>query len=130
MEARLEGSARPVTDLIGGLVRLLLQAALLMAGLVVAAGIFLAVAVLAVVFGLRVLWARITGRPVIAFGMGIDPSGSWRRYRDWQQQATRRGPRGAAGAPGTNGDDAGGARGRDGAPDVEDVQIKELRPPK
>ena len=102
--------------------RLVLQVVLLMAGLVVAAGIFVAVAVLAVVFGLRVLWARITGKPVIAFGMGIDPSGSWRRYRDWQQQATRRGPRAAPGAESSGP--------RDAKPDVEDVQVKELRPPR
>ncbi|KQP21965.1 hypothetical protein ASF43_24235 [Pseudorhodoferax sp. Leaf267] len=109
-------------DVIGGLVRLVLQVVLLLAGLVVAAGIFVAVAVLAVVFGLRVLWARITGKPVIAFGMGIDPSQSWRRYRDWQQQATRRGPRGAPGADT-------GAR-AEPSQDVEDVQIKEVRPPR
>lgn len=111
-----------MNDLIAGVLRLLLQVVLLAFGLVVAASIFVAVALLAVVLGLRVLWGRLTGRPVTAFGIGIDPSGSWRRYRDWQQQATRRPARGAAA------DDTPGARGRD-AQDVEDVQIKELRPP-
>lgn len=90
-------------DFVAGLVRLLLQLALLAAGMVVAFGLVLVAAVLAVVFGLRLLWARITGRPVIVRfgGMGVDPAASWRRYRSWQQQATR--PRGgdprAAGEP-------------------------------
>lgn len=113
-----------MNDLIAGLLRLLLQLALLAAGLVVAASILVAFAVLAVVFGLRLLWARITGRPVTAFGLGIDPTGSWRRYRSWQQTTTtRRAPRGAAD------DSPPGARTRDASQDVEDVQIKELRPP-
>jgi hypothetical protein len=112
-----------VNDLIAGLVRLLLQVALLAVGLVVAASIFVAFVLLAVGFGLRVLWGRIPGRPVTAFGMGIDPSGSWRRYRDWQQQATRRPQRPGAG------DDTPAGRSRDASQDVEDVQIKELRPP-
>ncbi len=112
-----------MNDLIAGLLRLLLQLALLIAGLVVAASIVVAFAVLAVVFGLRLLWARITGRPITAFGVGIDPSGSWRRYRDWQQTTTRRAPRGAPE------DTPAGARARDASQDVEDVQVKELRPP-
>ncbi|KQP43066.1 hypothetical protein ASF44_05700 [Pseudorhodoferax sp. Leaf274] len=76
--------------------RLMLQVALLVAGLAVAAALLLAAAVLAVVFGLRLLWARLTGRPfILKFGgMGVDPAATWRRYRDWQQQATR--PRGRA----------------------------------
>lgn len=82
-------------DFVAGLLRLLLQLTLLVAGLAVAAGLVLAAAVLAVVFGLRLLWARLTGRPVVVRfgGMGVDPAASWRRYRSWQQQATR--PRGA-----------------------------------
>lgn len=112
-----------MNDLIAGLLRLLLQVALLIAGLVVAASIVVAFAVLAVVFGLRLLWGRITGRPVTAFGLGLDPSGSWRRYRAWQQTTTRRAPRGASD------DSPPGARTRDASQDVEDVQIKELRPP-
>lgn len=78
-------------DFVAGLVRLLLQLALLAAGMVVALGLVLVAAVLAIVFGLRLLWARITGRPVIVRfgGMGVDPAASWRRYRAWQQQATR-----------------------------------------
>ncbi len=109
-----------MNDLIAGVLRLMLQAALLIAGLVVAAGLIVAVAVLAVVFGVRLLWAKLTGRPVLAFGLGVDPAASWRRYRTWQQAATAR-----PGAPG---------RGRrPGDPpdaitqDIEDVEPKDTR---
>lgn len=109
-----------MTDLIAGLLRLLLQAALLIAGLVVAASLVVAVAVLAVVFGLRLLWAKITGRPVVAFGLGIDPTASWRRYRTWQQTTTRRPDRADGRRPG----EAPGAV----THEIEDVEPKDTRP--
>jgi fatty acid desaturase len=111
-----------VSDLIGGLVRLLLQAALLVMGLVVAVSLLLAFAVLAVVFGLRLLWARVTGRPfVLRFGsMGVDPAASWRRYQGWQQRTARRTPQ----PPGTP-----AASRTPGAitQDIEDVEPKDPR---
>lgn len=114
-------------DFVAGLVRLLLQLALLAAGMVFALGLMLVAAVLAVVFGLRLLWAKLTGRPVIVRfgGMGVDPAASWRRYRDWQQQATR--PRGAA----ARAEDEPSPYSPPGAltQDVEDVEAKQPRQP-
>ncbi|MFT3719802.1 hypothetical protein [Pseudorhodoferax sp.] len=116
-------------DFVAGLVRLMLQLALLAAGLAVAAGLVLVACVLAVVFGLRLLWARLTGRPVVVRfgGMGVDPAASWRRYRDWQQQATR--PRGAAAARAERAEGAPSPYSPPGAitQDVEDVEAKAPR---
>ena len=36
-------------------------------------------AVLALVWGLRALWARLTGRPVVQWRMPIDPRTGWQR---------------------------------------------------
>ncbi len=109
-----------MNDLIAGVLRLLLQAALLMAGLVVAAGLIVAVALLALVFGVRLLWAKLTGRPVLVFGLGVDPTATWRRYRSWQQAATARSDtRGTVRRPG----DAPGAI----TQEIEDVEPKDTR---
>lgn len=116
-----------VGDFVAGLVRLMLQLALLAAGLVVAAGLVLAAAVLAVVFGLRLLWARLTGRPVILRfgGMGVDPAATWRRYRSWQQEATR--PRGRAAPQTAPGEPPPFSPPGAITQDVEDVQPKTPR---
>ncbi len=102
-------------EVLTGVVRLLVQAVLLVAGLVVALSLFVAGALLVVVFGLRLLWARVTGRPVtMAFGAGVDPASAWRRYKGWQTRAA-----GAAAArPGHPGR-------RLPAQDVQDVEPKE-----
>ncbi|WP_326544093.1 hypothetical protein [Pseudorhodoferax sp.] len=114
-------------DLVAGLVRLMLQLVLLAAGLVFAAGLLMVAALLAVVFGLRLLWARITGRPVIVRfgGMGVDPAASWRRYRSWQQQATR--PRGRATQESAPGEPPPFSPPGAITQDVEDVQPKTPR---
>ena len=104
-------------DVMASLLRLVMQAVLLVAGLAVAASLLVAGFLLATVFGLRLLWARLTGRPMVAFGMGVDPAAGWRRYRAWQARSTARpGPRGPR--PGT----------RLPRQDVEDVEPKEPPP--
>lgn len=128
MIASAQTNGASVGDFVGGLVRLLLQLALLAAGMVFAVGLMLVAAVLALVFGLRLLWGKLTGRPVIVRfgGMGVDPAASWRRYRDWQQQATR--PRGAAAE---RAEDEPSPFSPPGAitQEVEDVEVKQPRKP-
>ncbi|MGP1628298.1 MAG: hypothetical protein ACTS8S_01530 [Giesbergeria sp.] len=55
-----------------------LRAVVLVAGLVVFLSLLTAVLVLACLWGLRMLWARITGRPVTPWVMGVDPRAAWR----------------------------------------------------
>jgi hypothetical protein len=126
MVATAQRSAGTVGDFVAGLLRLVLQVALLVAGLAVAAGLVLVACVLALLFGLRLLWARLTGRPVVVRfgGMGIDPADSWRRYRTWQQRTTR------APAPGAATDSAAPSPySPPGAltQDVQDVEVKTPR---
>ena len=103
-----------MNDLVAGLLRLLLRAVMLAAALIVVASLLLAAAVFVLGFGVRLLWARITGRPIVAFGMPIDPFAVWRRMR--AQPAAR--------------EPATGARRVVGGPlaraekDVQDVEVK------
>ncbi len=103
-----------LNDLFAGLTRFVLRVALLVVALVVVASLFVTAALLAIGFALRLLWARITGRPVTAFGLQVDPLAVWRRFRAQPVRRT---------------DDAvpGGPRGRSGVAvaDVQDVVAKE-----
>ena len=53
--------------------RFILRLVLLAAGLVFAASLALMVLVLLAIWGLRMLWARLTGQPVTPFVMRVDP---------------------------------------------------------
>ena len=89
---------------------------LLATGLLFAASLLLVVAVFAAVWGLRYGFARLTGRPVSAFVVRIDPRASCGRV--WRR--TAQGP--MAGPP----DPMPAARREIG--DVTDVQAKPPRP--
>lgn len=56
----------------------ILRAVVLVAGLVVFMSLLTAALLLALMWGLRMLWARITGRPVTPWVMGVDPRAAWR----------------------------------------------------
>ena len=66
-----------MNDVVAGLVRLLVRVALVAAGLVMFASLLLAALVLALSWGLRAAWARITGRPVTPWVMRMDPRRGW-----------------------------------------------------
>ncbi len=53
---------------------------LLLAGLLVAASIALAVFLLLVFWGLRMLWAKLTGRPVVPFVSGLTRAQALARF--------------------------------------------------
>lgn len=55
-----------------------LRAVVLLAGLVVFLSLLTAALLLAAFWGLRMLWARLTGRPVAPWVMGVDPRAAWR----------------------------------------------------
>ncbi len=68
------------------LINLLLRLVLLAVGLVFFASVAVAVTVLWLAWSLRVGWARLTGRPVSPFIMGIDPRKGFEMYRRAQQR--------------------------------------------
>ncbi|MDB5893272.1 MAG: hypothetical protein JWQ88_803 [Rhodoferax sp.] len=109
-----------------GLVRFVLRLLLVGVALVFAASLLVVVMLLASAWGVRAMWARLTGRPVTPWVMRVDPGAGWqsvfRAGERWQ-------PRGRAAAPGgptVNGQGRGRPDLLDVA-DVTDVQVKEVK---
>ena len=102
--------------MLAGLTRWMLRLVVVAMGAVLFLSILALAFVLAVAWGLRLTWARLTGRPVTPW-MRVDPRGAW-------SQATRSTARWTAHAAGTA--RAGGARLREVA-DVTDVQVRDVR---
>ena len=75
-----------------------LRLLLLVAGLVFTISLALAALVVLVLWGLRVLWARLTGRPVAPFVMRFDPRGGFGRVYRHGGHAASAPPRSAAGS--------------------------------
>jgi len=114
-----------LNDLVAGLVRWTLRLVVVAMGVVVFLSLLFAAALLAAVWGLRALWARVTGRPVMPWTMRMDPRTGWSTvYR-----STARWSAGGAGAGAAAEDAAPGMRSRElpGARDVSDVEAREVR---
>ena len=118
-----------MNDVVGGLIRFLVRLALVVAGLVVFLSLLLAALVLALSWGLRAVWARVTGRPVTPWVMRMDPrtgfSTVFRSTERWS--AGRRGA--APAAPDASEETAASRRGGilPGAAEVTDVEAREVR---
>ncbi|HEY9208429.1 MAG TPA: hypothetical protein VIP31_05225, partial [Acidovorax sp.] len=66
-----------MNDFLAGLTRWLIRAVVVVAGLVMFLSLLAAVLVLALAWGLRAVWARLTGRPVMPWTMRVDPRTGW-----------------------------------------------------
>ena len=66
-----------MNDLLAGLARWMLRLLLLAMGVVFFVSLLAAALVLALLWGLRALWARVTGRSVTPWAMPIDPRAGW-----------------------------------------------------
>ena len=112
-----------MNDFMAGLTRWLIRAVLLAAGLVLFLSLFVAAMVLALAWGLRAVWARLTGRPVVPWTMRMDPRNGWNTV--YRSSARWTSPRGGAS---TEADATESRRGGvlPGAGDVTDVQPREL----
>lgn len=69
------------------MMNLVFRLVLLVMGLVFAASLAVAVLLLAVVWGLRYGWARLTGQPVNPWVMRFNPRGGFDRFRAAGRQA-------------------------------------------
>ena len=66
-----------MNDVFAGLIRFVVRALLVAVGLVFFLSLLVAALVLALVWGLRALWAQITGRPIAPWTVRIDPRAGW-----------------------------------------------------
>ncbi|MDR3453233.1 MAG: hypothetical protein P4L96_10585 [Rhodoferax sp.] len=107
-----------MSDLIAVVVRFVLRIFLLLMALVFIASLLLAGALLLAVWGVRRLWARLTGRPVSPWVFHVDPRAQWSRFYhaadQWPPRSSRSGR-------------AGDSQGK--PQDVQDVEVKEPRKP-
>lgn len=116
-----------MNEFLGGLARFVVRAALLLAGLLFFLSLLAASLVLALLWGLRVLWARLTGQPVVPRGAWMDPRSGWRTVVTSSRWAAGRAPAGP-GAPDASADSSPRSRlapGR-GSAEVTDVTPREL----
>lgn len=67
-------------SLVSNLIRLALRLLLLAIGLAFAAALLCVLFAFAAIWGLRALWATLTGQPVIPWVMRVDPRTGWSRF--------------------------------------------------
>lgn len=113
-----------MNDVLAGLIRFVVRLVLVAVGLVFFLSLLAAGLVLALAWSLRLLWARLTGRPATPWAARIDPRTAWNTvYRSG-------GRWGGAGRPAPGGADERAEvpahrRPLPGAEDVTDVQPRE-----
>ena len=87
-----------MNDFAAGMARWIVKAVLFVAGVVLFLSLLAAALLLALVWGVRALWARLSGRPVVPWTMRFDPRQSWSTvYRSQSQKSAARAS-GASGA--------------------------------
>lgn len=116
-----------LNDWMAGLTRWLVRVVLLAAGLVLFLSLLAAALLLAMVWGLRALWARLTGRPITPWTLRVDPRSGWNTvYRSSARWTSAR----AGAAPEAGAAEPRGAVRRGGvlpgAGEVTDVQPRDL----
>lgn len=113
-----------MNDFVTVAVRWSVRIFLLIAATVFFLSLLAAACVLALAWGVRALWARLTGRPVTPWVMGVNPAAAWSSvYRSRPVWTGPGGPAAETGAAGA-GRRGGILRGSD---DVVDVQPREVR---
>ncbi len=113
-----------MNDFAAGVIRWIVRLAVVAVGVVFFLSLLTVAALLAVVWGARALWARVTGRPVTPWAMRMDPRTGWSTvYR-----STARWSAAPGGGPVADGPAEPVVRSRElpGARDVTDVQARDV----
>ncbi len=113
-----------MNDLLSGIARFVLRLVVIAGAVVVFLSVLAAALLLALVWGARALWAKLTGQPIVPWAMRMDPRSGWSTV--YNSTARWSAPRRESN------EDSGLARGAmRGAglrpsPDVTDVQPREI----
>lgn len=125
-----------MNDFVTTLTRWAVRIALMLIGLVFFVSLLTVAALLALLWGARALWARLTGQPVMPWSMRMSPRAGWQTvYRsgsEWMAQRPQRAYGGAEAGAGAGAGSGGAARRAGvlpGAGEVTDVQPREVREP-
>lgn len=121
-----------MNDFVTTLTRWAVRIALMLIGLVFFVSLLTVAALLALLWGARALWARLTGQPVMPWSMRMSPRAGWQTvYRSGSEWMAQR-PQRAYGAASAGAEAAGAGRRAGvlpGAGEVTDVQPREVREP-
>jgi len=113
-----------LNDVLAGLIRFVVRLVLVAVGLVFFLSLLAAALVLGLAWGLRLLWARLTGRPAAPWATRIDPRAAWTTvYRSSSRWSGMAQP--APGSADERPDVPVHRRPLPGAEDVTDVQPRE-----
>ncbi len=108
-----------MNELLATVVSWTLRLAVVLAGLVFFMSLLLVGAIAALLWGARMLWAKLTGKPVMPFVFKMNPASGWTTvYRSTARWTAKKGP--AADAKDTSGS-------RLSVLDVTDVEPREIR---
>ena len=115
----LKGSA--LNELLATVVSWTVRIVVVLAGLVFFASLLLVGAIAAMAWGARMLWAKLTGKPVVPFAFKMNPASGWSTvYRSTARWTANGGAR----ASESNGSASGL---RPAVIDVTDVEPREIR---
>ena len=110
-----------MNELLTTVVSWTLRVAMVLAGLVFFASLLVVAAIAALLWGARMLWAKLTGKPVVPFAFKMNPASGWTTvYRSTARWT-------AANGSGSNDRAAASAQGRTAVIDVTDVEPREIR---
>lgn len=118
-----------MNDFVNTLARWAVRIFLLLAGAVFFVSLLAVACLLALVWGARSLWAKLTGRPVVPWVMpAMRPGASWGMYRASGWASTMAGAgAGANDAPAESADNKRSGVLASAARDITDVQAREVR---
>lgn len=111
----LKGSA--LNELLATVVGWTLRVVVVLAGLVFFASLLVVAAIGALLWGARMLWAKLTGKPVVPFAFKMNPASGWTTVYRSTARWTAQGRSGSAAAPAS----------RPAVIDVTDVEPREIR---
>ena len=111
----LKGSA--LNELLATLVGWTLRVVVVLAGLVFFASLLVVAAIGALLWGARMLWAKLTGKPVVPFAFKMNPASGWTTVYRSTARWTAQGRSGNAAA----------ATSRPAVIDVTDVEPRVIR---
>jgi len=115
----MKGSA--LNELLATVVSWTLRIAMVLAGLVFFASLMVVAAIAAMLWAVRLLWAKVTGKPVVPFAFKMNPASGWTTvYRSTARWSANKGARAAEPA-------ASPAGMRASVMDVTDVEPREIR---
>ena len=111
----LKGSA--LNELLATVVSWTLRIAVVLAGLVFFASLLIVAAIAALLWGARMLWAKLTGKPVVPFAFKMNPASGWSTVYQSTARWTAKG----------NGSERAAGNTRPAVIDVTDVEPREIR---